>query len=446
MCLLDVLCRLREEFGITLRVAHLNHHMRERAAEDARMVEGFARSRDVDVSVGHADVFRLAKESGVGLEEAGRDARYRFFSSLQAQTGASRIALGHNLNDQAETVLMRLFRGSGSRGLSGIPPVNGDIVRPLIDVPRAWIEEYCRENQIPVMTDIYNLDLKYTRNRIRYETLPALAAAYNPSLVDTLASMAAALRWDSDFIDEIAAGAFLRYTCRRGRITAVSVQGLRDLKPAIASRIVDMAWKEVSCADGNLGVLRTMDLLDISKAPLSLPGQVTAVHEGDFVVFYPEAPKIDGILLAVPGETPIPELGVTVVASILEEPSAQRFFRRSRVSTRGNSCPWLEKEDVAFLDYNKCEERLTVRTRQDGDRFAPLGMKGREQKLQDFFIQKGVPRFYRDFVPLIVSGDKIAWVGGFRLDDRFKVNENVTKVLRVEVRRELRCSGNCATI
>lgn len=445
MCLFDALCRCREEFGISLHVAHLNHHMREQAADDARMVTDFASKMGVNTSVGHADVFGLAKELGVGLEEAGREARYRFFRSLQAETGAVRVALGHNLNDQAETVLMRLFRGSGSRGLSGIPPSNGDIVRPLIDVPREWTEEYCKENRIPVITDVYNLDLKYTRNRIRYKTLPELAFDYNPSLVETLGGVAQALRWDSELLDELACRAFHEHTCRRGRITAVSVKGIRGEKQAVSSRVIDMAWREVSCADDNLGVARTMDILDIPRAPVSLPGRVTAVRERDFIVFYPEAPKVGPVRLNVPGETRIPELGVTLVASILEGRNAWSFVTEA-VSKRGNSGPWLEKEDVAFLDYDKCIGPLAVRTRLDGDRFAPLGMAGREQKLQDFFIQKHVPRFYRDFVPIVVSGDKIAWVVGFRLDERFRVNGNVMKVLRIEVRRELRRSSNCVTI
>lgn len=456
MCLLDVLARCRDDFGISLRVAHLNHRMRDQAPDDALMVTEFARSRGVETTVAEADVFGLAKELGMGLEEAGREARYRFFRSLQAETGATRVALGHNLNDQAETVLMRLFRGSGSRGLSGIPPVNGDIVRPIIDVPRELIEEYCAENRIPVMTDIYNLDLKYTRNQIRYKTLPELAEAFNPSLVDTLAGTASALRWDSEFLDEVASRAFQEHTCRWGRVTAVDIRGLQSLKPAIASRVVDMAWREASGTDGNLGFTRTSEVLDIPRAPVSLFGRVTVVRERDSVVFYPEPPSAKLTALKVPGETPIPELGITVAASILSEPDAASFVlnceksARKRgtfqASGRANSGPWLEKEDVAFLDYNKCVEPLTVRTRQEGDRFAPLGMAGSEQKLQDFFVQKRVPRFYRDFVPLFQSGDKIIWVGGFRLDDGFKVEENTVKVLRVEVRRELRCSSNYATI
>ena len=288
MCLLDVLHRCRSEFGMSLLVVHLNHHMREQAPEDARMVRDYARSKGIETRVGHADVLELAKETGKGVEEAGRDARYRFFRSLRKKTGASKIALGHNLNDQAETVLMRLLRGSGTRGLSGIPPVNGSVVRPLIEVPRGLIEAYCEENGIPVMTDVYNLDLNYTRNRIRYETLPELARTYNPSLVDTLGDVARALKLDSDFLDELAAKAFQEHTCRRGRVTAVNINGLRQLNAAIGSRVIGQRGSGIRgrC----YGVGRALKVLSLDETPVFLPGRLRR-YERDFLLFYPEAPN-----------------------------------------------------------------------------------------------------------------------------------------------------------
>jgi tRNA(Ile)-lysidine synthase len=462
MCLLDVLNRFREEFGITLRVAHLNHHMREQADQDAAMVEEFANSLGIPTTIGHADVNEMARELGIGVEEAGREARYRFFRDLQRKTNATWIALGHNQNDQAETVLMRLFRGSGVRGLAGISPVNGDIVRPLIDVPRKWIEKYCEENGISTMTDVYNLDLRYTRNLLRHKTLPELACDYNPRIVETLASVAASLRLDSDYLDETARRAFDKYTCRHGRITVVSRSGLETLGTAIALRVVDMAWREVWCGDGNLGLNHALAIVEGAQGATSLPGRITVVHEEDFVVFYPEAPKPFERVLNVPGVTSVPELGITIETGVVAPEDAKPVLGAGE-SKCANSAFGLEREDVAFLDYNvgntgkstldspggdvsTRQGSLSVRTRRRGDRFAPLGMGGREQKLQDYFTQRRVPKFYRDFVPIIVSGDRIAWVGGFRLDERFKVTESSQKVLRIEVKRSLRCRRNCVTI
>lgn len=469
MCLLHALSRCREEFDIALRVAHLHHHMRDQADKDAAMVEEFAGSLGIPTTVGHADVLELSRELAIGVEEAGREARYRFFRKLQETTGARWIALGHNQNDQAETVLMRLFRGSGVRGLAGIPPVNVDIVRPLIDVPREWIEEYCRENGIPTMTDSYNLDLKYTRNLLRYKTLPELAADYNPSIVETLASVAASLRIDAEYMDATARDAFDKYTCRHGRITVVRRSGLKTVNTAIALRVVDLAWREVWSGDGNLGLAHATDIIEGTQAAISLPGRVTAVQGGDFIVFYPEAPGPFERILNVPGETEVPELGITILTEVLDPQDVGPLGSGGK-SKCANSAFGLEREDVAYLHYNvrgsvACpkdaassgthsgdssdktqEEPLSVRTRRPGDRFAPLGMGGCEQKLQDFFIQQRVPKLYRDFVPIVAAGDKIAWVGGFRLDERFKVTKSSQKVLRIEVRRSLRCSRNCVTI
>ncbi|HHY75751.1 MAG TPA: tRNA lysidine(34) synthetase TilS [Firmicutes bacterium] len=452
MCLLHVLSRLRRELSIELRVAHLHHHMRREADRDAEMVEEFARSLGIPTTVGHADVLALAREMGTGVEEAGREARYRFFRELRDKTGARWIALGHNQNDQAETVLMRLMRGSGARGLAGISPVNGDIVRPLINVPREWIEDYCREHGIPTMVDSYNLDLKYTRNSVRYKTLPELAALYNPSIVETLASVAESLRLDSDFLDNKAREAFDKYTCRHGRITLVKTDGLKTLHPAIALRVLDMAWKEVSGGDGNLGLGHARKIFEGGAEAVSLPERATAVLQGDFVVFYPEAPRYFERRLDVPGETFVPELGVILSAQILDPPDVEEIRLLPDKSKCANSVPWLEREDVAFLHYevrgseNAGEVPFCVRIRRPGDRFQPLGMGGKEQKLKDYFTQRRVPKFYRDFVPIISRGDKIAWVGGFRLDERFKVTKGSQKVLRIEVKRSLRCSRNCVNI
>jgi tRNA(Ile)-lysidine synthase len=457
MCLLDVLASLSGELGIRLHAAHLHHHMREQADSDARMVAGFAGSLDIPCTVGHADVPGFARDTGVGIEEAGRMARYRFLREVKRETGAQKILLGHNLNDQAETVLMRLFRGGGTEGLAGIPPLKDDLARPLLSIPRRLIEEYCRERNVPTILDVYNLDLRYTRNVVRHRVLPDLAAQFNPSLVETLARVATAMRWDADFLGALASDAFLGVSSMQGRVTAVDRRAIRDMPPTLSSRVLEQAWRECAGSSANLPLDRVEELVLGPKKTVSLPEGVTAEKALDIVRFYPRPQKGFEVDLVAPGETDVPQLGLSVVARVVSVAAgvAEGGVPGSGAGARETSAgeparvdapaPWLV-EPVARLDYNKIRGRIWIRTRRDGDRFAPLGMAGKEQKLQDFFVQRRVPRFYRDFVPVLVCGDKIVWVMGLRLSEEFKVVSETKRILEVEVRPYLRRSRNYATI
>jgi len=462
MCLLHALSVLRAELGFSAHVAHLNHHMREQAPRDAAMVEEAARTLGIPCTIGHADVFGLAKERGIGLEEAGRVARYDFFRGLKkdlagerSHSDSVRIALGHNQNDQAETVLMRLLRGSGTSGLAGIPPVNGDIIRPLIDVPRDVIEEYCREHGLPNITDVYNLDLKYTRNRIRYETLPSLAASFNPSLVETLADTAKALRWDADYLNAEAEKAFQRISRKEGRVTSVDEALLGTTPPAISSRIVEKAWLECSGSDTSLGLKHVANLLEGAQT-VSLPEGVSVFRHKGFLRFCPapaevDVPLPDPAAQGTSGVTVyVPELGVTIILRLVEGEEAEKAkdmaLRRQSEHSVYTSGYEFCLEPVVYMDYNELDGPLHLRTRRRGDRFSPLGMNGKSQKLQDFFTAQRLPRFYRDLVPLVTDGADIVWVGGFRLSEKCKLHRNSHRLLRAEMRPDLRRSGYCATI
>ncbi len=493
MCLLHVLNSLKAELGFSAHVAHLNHHMREQAPKDAAMVEEVAKSMGIPCTVGHADVFGLAKERGIGLEEAGRIARYDFFRSLKTRLlgepahpddpagrrpDTVKFALGHNLNDQAETVFMRLLRGSGTSGLAGIPPVNGDIIRPLIDVPRDTIEEYCQEQGLGTITDVYNLDLKYTRNRIRYETLPALSESFNPSLVETLAKTASALRWDADYLDALAEETFRRVSHKEGRVTSVDEGLLGTIPRAVSSRVVEKAWQECAKTTSSLGFGHARELIEGigpggahsttgTRSPalppsLSLPGGVTVHRHERHLRFCPTPVGVDiplpdprnvsGRGTVVNSEVAgyVPELGVTIILKLVDGEEAARA-RQTVLGRQAESSIYTSGyefclEPVVYMDYNHLGGPLRLRTRKRGDRFSPLGMNGKSQKLQDFFVSLRLPRFFRDLVPLVTDGTDIIWVGGFRLSEKCKLDRTSHHLLRAEIRPDLRRSANCATI
>src|SRR5690606_7110870 len=216
VALLHVLTRLKDQESLDLVVAHLNHRLRGRSAdEDAAFVGSLAERWGLPAVVEEADVARMARQRGVGIQEAAREARYAFFSRVAEAWGAARIALAHHADDQVETVLFRLIRGTGTRGLAGIPPVRGPIIRPLIDVSREDIVAYCRRHRLPYRTDPSNRDMRYRRNRIRWELIPLLEERYNPRVREAIVRMARILRDEDDFLDRYADGVY-RSIAREG--------------------------------------------------------------------------------------------------------------------------------------------------------------------------------------------------------------------------------------
>ena len=451
MCLLDSLLCLSRELDFTIHVGHLHHHMRgEQADKDAEIVADFCRSRNVPVTIGHAQVFDLAQELGVGVEEAGRIARYQFLFDLSQEVGGSKIAVGHNMNDQAETVIMRLVRGAGTQGLAGIPPVKGEIIRPIIYIPRDEIEEYCRIKGLPVITDIYNFDLAYTRNLVRHKIIPEMKELFNPSIVEVLSQTAEVLRWDAEYLEHVADCAFKRISFKEGRMTFVDEGDLAKLPKAISSRVLESAWRECAEQTENLHIRHVIRLLDENESTLTLPGGVIAHKHDGYIGFYPPPPEDLDVPIQVPGITVIPELGISVKTRVFDKPDGfiQEDGRIADHAVEGansfNSAFTVELK--ALADYNICGDVIRVRTRKPGDRFKPLGMDGKEKKLQDFLVSAGISRYYRNFIPIFVSGEKIVWVGGFRLDEEFKVTEDTLKILEITIEPLLRQRQNCANI
>jgi tRNA(Ile)-lysidine synthase len=204
MTMLHALHTRSDEFGMVVEVAHLNHMIRgDQSNMDEEFVRDIASSFGLQCHVGHADVPALAAENKVGIEQAARDARYDFLQSIAAEKDCTKIAVGHNADDRAETVLLNILRGTGIHGLGGIRPVRGDIVRPLIDTHRSQIEQYIEDNRLPFRVDESNLDTTYTRNRIRHQLLPSLREDYKPEITDALVRLSEVAAAQSDIMADL---------------------------------------------------------------------------------------------------------------------------------------------------------------------------------------------------------------------------------------------------
>lgn len=426
LVLVHLLYRLREKYSLDVWAAHLNHCIRgEEAKEEEKWVKRFAYNLGIPILSDCIDVPLLARKKGIGLEFAARQARYSFLEHVANEIGADKIAMGHTASDQAETVLMRLIRGSGIDGLAGIPPVRGRIIRPLIQVFRWEVEEYCKIYNLSPREDSSNKDFSFLRNRIRFKLIPYLSGQYNPCIVEILSHTADLLRIDKGFLEEIAAKAQKKVIKRKtDREIVINAKNFFQQHLSLQRRVVRNIIQELKGGLEGIEYEHIFKILSLKKTSgtkmVDLPTSLQVIKQYDEIIFRkgrPSSPDFSAYL-NVPGKTTLPQLNITLEAKILSRRPA-RFSQ--------------DKKQV-YLDLDKLQNShsLFIRPRKEGDKFKPLGMKG-EKKLKDFFIDLKVPRYQRDKIPILLSGDKIVWVVGYRMDDRFKVEENTKRVLKIKV-------------
>jgi tRNA(Ile)-lysidine synthase len=409
-------------------IIHLNHQLRPAAAADETFCAALAARLGWPFLARRADVAARARTERRSIEDAARAARYEFFEEAGAQLEADTIALGHTRDDQAETFLLRLLRGAGSRGLAGMHPRRGRIIRPALDCRRGELQSFLEDRGLPFVHDESNDDVSIPRNRVRAELVPLLERRFNPSIVDVLADEAALARdqwqWIEAAAREASAGVVttpfpnvweIDTTAAAGLPLALARLVVRDAlvqasggRP-ISFRHVDEALRLTDSADGP-GVR-----MERRGHTLVLKTRSTAN-----VRLHPDAsPNLFRYSLSIPGEVALQAAGCVVSAEAA--PSA------------GSAIP--SNSAVAVLQLDRCRPPLAVRNRRPGDRFRPLGLDGRK-KLQDYFVDKKVPRDARDQVPLVVDdADRIVWVAGHAIADEFRVTDPAQAVLILRLRQ-----------
>jgi len=426
LCLLDVLCRLAPAFSLRLAVAHFDHGLREGEDEsETRFVRQAARERGLPFEVERASY--ALRDQGGSLEERAREARYAFLERARQAHGAKRVAVGHTLDDQAETVLMRLLRGAGPDGLAAIPPVRDPgVIRPLIQVRRRDVQAYLEEGGISWLTDSSNLLNRHLRNRIRRELLPELLT-YQPRLVEHLGVLADLCREENKFLGELAGAWVEGQALEDGEdgSVALPLTPLLELSGAFRRRVIRHALGRTE------GGLRRIDrrhvasveglvLGERSQAGIDLPGDRCAERIYDRIVLGPR-PTLSRpehcTRLPGPGAYPLKEAGLRIL--LQEKP-------RQAVGTLERG-PW-----TAFLDADTLRYPLEVRAWRPGDRLVPLGMRG-HRKVKDLLIDRKVPLRERAQALLLLSGGRPLWLCGLRIDDRFKVTEETRRVLEVRI-------------
>lgn len=424
-------------------VAHLNHMLRPEAAADAAFVHELAGRWELVFRGGEADVAQLAREEGLSIEAAAREARYRFLAQVARDEGAQAIATGHHRRDQAETVLMHILRGSGLIGLAGMRPVaplpgapDLTLLRPLLGVSRAAIEDYCRRHDLAFVQDHTNLDTTLLRNRLRHRLLPELEET-NPRIEAHLHNLAVIVAAEDGLLAEITAETWSEIVEESGRDRialnlvrwralplALKRRTLRHALSILAPEVTEFSFEATELART---VAEAGQTGDQATLPLGLTLEVgyeqLVIAAGDAAASTAGWPQLAGdetVCLEAPGRLALAGGWVISADEARDVPFAQ---------IAGNPDPWRAYIRAEY------EDELFVRPRGLGERFTPLGMGGQSALVSDVMTNRKIPAAFRARWPVVACGDHLLWLAGHVLDERARVQPGSRRVLLLQVRR-----------
>lgn len=435
VCLVHILSRVKEALDIKIYPVHINHMLRgQESNEDQNYVIKLCRSLDLEIYIYSSDIKKIASDRGISLEEAGREERYRIFNHVANSCAGGKIAVAHNKNDQAETVLLNIIRGSGLDGLNGMEPKRGNIIRPLLEVERWEIEAYCRDNRLNPRIDSSNHCNIYTRNKIRIDLIPHIDKLFDTDIVHSINKMLMVVKDDIHFMHEDTDKIYGEL-CINSHFNKVELD-LYKLGKCHVSQIRRVIRKAISVVKGDLKGIESVhikDIIDLIKdgrtgAFICLPKKIRAQRSYTTLNIFIENPIREKIekykkQLDIFSATYVEGLGV--FESIIETWSENQYARHINAG---------DKNIIQYFDFDKFKEKIYVRTRENGDVFKPLNSNG-TKKLKEFFIDTKVPREDRDNIPLLAVNGEIVWIIGHKISDKFKVTENTKRVLKISFKK-----------
>ncbi len=425
VALLHILNRLAPEHGFKLVAAHVNHQLRDEADAEEKFVHNLCREWGVPLYYKKVEVKKKAEADRKGIEETARYCRYQFFAELREQVPADYIATAHHRNDQAETILMHILRGTGIKGLRGILPASDNLVRPLLGVSRVMIEQYLDQNSLSYCLDKSNYDTRFLRNRVRHELIPDLEKQYNPRIIEHLNTLGDIAREEYEAMDRETEKILPQVLLSRDKQRAViNNQVFLSLHPAFQRRILlrVLGWLRGEEGWSALDLSSILDLAAKSGSAKRIKlGQGIWIHksydqliiterlEDEVSYFYP---------VAVPGTVYIEETGDTFTFEVLPRQAYQL-----RLGETG-------------LDYDSLAgQELCLRSRQKGDRIALPGRAGR-QKIKKYFIDKKIPHAMRNRIPLLASRQEVYAVLGYCTTAWAEVKETTGNILVIRKGRD----------
>lgn len=435
VALLHILDSLKDVYGIKLHAAHLEHGLRgDESVEDMRFVEELAGSLSIPLTTGSEDVGKMAEDEGLSVEAAARKARYEFLDKVMKDTGFKKLATGHNANDQAETILINLMRGTGIAGLSGMKPaMDGRILRPLIEAKRSEIMEYLETKNIAFRTDSSNADTRFDRNRVRSVLIPMIEKEFNPGIVDSLARTASVFSMVYEYFrEEVEKSVREAVKTEEGRVTLnlevfspypeiVKLFTFHRILRAMEEDAQVISYDTLSALLNVAEKSRSGSRIDIGSGIVALKEFNRIVIGRDLALYEPYE-----VQLSVPGKTAVESAGYVYTTEILKEKPGTGDVYRSGTS--------------AYFDLEELSLPLVARNWREGDKFVPFGLKG-NKKVHDVFIDEKVPVSGRTMIPLVCDADGVVWVTGVRRADRARVTDKTSTIVKITYSRE-RQPGN----
>jgi len=426
--LLDVLYKIKDRYGLGLRVIHVNHCLRGAEADrDQQFVEELAQNYGLPIAVKKVDVKKFSAANKYSIEEAARMLRYQFFNEELVRTGYDWVALGHNADDQAETILDHLLRGSGVSGLAGMRAKRDRFIRPLLAFPRNDIETYVKNAGLNYVTDSTNNELTYRRNKIRHQLIPYLKDEFNPAINTGLKNTATIFTEVDIFLVAEAEKAYLR--C---------------LKSHKKNKII----LDINLFFSYFNILQIYILRHISNSILSIESNLNFTRTQAFRSYVKNRKRGSKFLINDEWHLLIDHDELVLRKNETHEFEyiisldntykifdGEKIFRAELITRKQLPQRFYKNNKVEYADFSKITGPLKLRNFRAGDRFIPLNMKG-HKKVSDFFTDNKVPLHQRDEIPLLTCEKGIIWIIGWQIDDRFKVTEDSERILKMEIKND----------
>ena len=440
LCLLFLLHEFAKKLPLRIAAVHVNHKIREEAGEDAAYVKQICEGLGIPFFLKEYDVEGLAERQGISTEEAGRNVRYQAFHEVLDQylltdvkgteadaskTGSrGKIAVAHTANDRAETMLFHLFRGTGLTGLTGIRPVRGQIIRPLLCLERAEIEEYLEEKGIAFCIDRTNYEDTYTRNKIRHHILSYAQENICDKSIRHMNRTAQMLAETEDFLREQTLQVYQEITKRQENGYHIAVSKFKELHVLLQKRVLLLCMEELKAGRKDIGAVHIGAVRELfykeGNKEQSLPGGMIARREFDSVfIGKQEKPENKRVMrpVCVPCEIEIEGIGVFEFTCL--------EYDKSKIIP--------EKTYTKWFDYDKIVKSLVLRTRQTGD-YLTINETLSRKTLKKYLIQEKIPEKERDKMYVLADGNHILWVIGYRISQYYKIGPKTKRILQVRLR------------
>lgn len=428
ICLLDIMIKLKDEYNLTLYAAHLNHRIRGiDAQEDSLFCQKICKKNNVTFFVKNIDIPELAVQQSRGVEEVARDVRYDMFFDIKNKLGINKIAVAHNLDDQAETMLMKMFRGSGIQGLRGIDYKRKDgIIRPLLDIYKSQINEYCDVNNLNPRIDKTNFESDYSRNKVRLDLIPYIENNYCENIKQILSRTANVIRDDYNYIEKVSKEHYeLLVKNKSDDEIILDLPLLKNTDTAIQKRVIRLAILDII---GNLNNIENVHIVDslslLEKSDgkiINLPKNLKAYIKNEDYIITTKNQENEEITyeckIEINGKTVVNEIGLTVTTSVLPAK---------------DSIALPVSKYIKVFDYDKIVGSLYVRSRKIGDKLSPIGLTG-TKKIKDILINKKIPADTKYMFPIISDDEQILWLLGYRISENYKIDDNTQRVIRIQL-------------